>query len=162
MHRANASPWRIALPVTIKPRKFLLFCVVASTWMLASNDCARVSRKKIQIKRERMREKMLQKSKVLAIMIAERILKYGPNQPERKMKPQDRRKPLTPIIGPTSFKNIIVFSVLVLFFKFMTGNTHFAFCFQIYETNPVHTPLNAQHPSFSANTCPYVLHARLK
>lgn len=56
MHRANASPWRIALPVTIKPRKFLLFCVVASTWMLASNDCARVSRIKIQIKRENERE----------------------------------------------------------------------------------------------------------
>lgn len=72
-----------------------------------------------------MREKMLQKSKVLAIMIVERILKYGPNQPERMMKPQDRRKPPIPFIGPTSFKNIIVFSVLVLFFKFMTGNTHF-------------------------------------
>lgn len=73
-----------------------------------------------------MREKMLQKSTVLAIMIAERILKYDPNQPERKMKPQDRRKPPTPFIGPTSFKNITMFSVLVLFFRFMTGNTHFA------------------------------------
>lgn len=35
---------------------------------------------------------MLEKSKFFASMTVERVLKYGPNQPESMIKPEGRRK----------------------------------------------------------------------
>lgn len=74
---------------------------------------------------------MLQKSKFLAFMIVEVILKDGPNQPASLIKPKEKKDSHS--LAPHLLKIALCFRPLC-FLKFMTGNTQFPSSFPFSDT----------------------------